>query len=52
MSLGRNSASIHEEEKGDDDTFEALFYNKEEAAAFKAGKAPANNLDQSTIEWS
>ena len=52
MSLGHTSASNQEEEKGANDTFEALFYNKEDAAAFKAGKAPVNILDHSTIEWS
>jgi len=58
MSLGKytsENATGEEEEKPADDTFEALFYNKEEAAAFKAGKALGQEgsiEEEPTIEWS
>ena len=51
---GSGSSSSKEKATGDD-TFAALFYNNEEAAAFKAGKAVGEeglHNDPETIEWS
>ena len=58
MSLGGSHTSANkteEQKKPDEDTFMALFYNKDEAEAFKKGKNPGRGeiIDRTeTIEWS